>query len=511
MKKITLLALCATILCFHNNLYSQWVVGGNALPAGGGALGSNNNRPVIFETNNIERARLLNTSGFWGFGLIAPAAQVHINATAAGTNAFRVDVVGVARMIVASDGQVGIGTTIPDSRLHINSAAGENGLRVQINAATKLLVDNGGGVSVGSSSIPPANGLFVSGNLGVGISTPATKLHITGGVDASLAGNGFLVTGPTTGFNLVLDDNEIIARNNGAAATLTLNNNGGDVIIDGTNAGTNVGINTPSPSSDLHILHSNGFISNGLTIEDNFAAGLSWNIYSATTGELWLSTDGLQKGEFNGTSGAYTAVSDRKFKKDITSLDNVLDRVMKLNPRVYHFNKQQPNERKFMGMIAQEVQPIFPEAVYEHNGKNDGAEDFLTLDYSLFGVIAVKAIQEQQKTITTLEERIAKLESSLNAASSTKFPAGIDASSIMLEQNKPNPFNQATIIRYKIPSGANALINIYDANGAMVKTMRAPESGQAQINAGDLTAGTYTYSLVIDGKPLASKKMVMVK
>jgi hypothetical protein len=41
--------------------------------------------------------------------------------------------------------------------------------------------------------------------------------------------------------------------------------------------------------------------------------------------------------------------------------------------------------------------------------------------------------------------------------------------------------------------------------------MRAPENGQAQINAGDLKAGIYTYALLVDGKPLASKKMIMLK
>jgi hypothetical protein len=67
MKKITLFMLCIAIICFNNHLFSQWNVGGNVLPVGGGALGSNNNRPVIFETNNIERARLLNDQRLLGF------------------------------------------------------------------------------------------------------------------------------------------------------------------------------------------------------------------------------------------------------------------------------------------------------------------------------------------------------------------------------------------------------------------------------------------------------------
>ena len=119
-------------------------------------------------------------------------------------------------------------------------------------------------------------------------------------------------------------------------------------------------------------------------------------------------------------------------------------------------------------------------------------------------------MQEQQKLIATLEERIAKLESSLNAiTSNTKL--SYDASFVELEQNQPNPYNRTTTIRYKIPAGVNAQIIIYNSEGKLVKTMSATNNGQVQINAGELKAGTYTYSLVVDGKECASKKMVILK
>ena len=41
--------------------------------------------------------------------------------------------------------------------------------------------------------------------------------------------------------------------------------------------------------------------------------------------------------------------------------------------------------------------------------------------------------------------------------------------------------------------------------------MRATESGQVQINAYELKAGTYTYVLVVNGNATASKKMVLLK
>lgn len=51
------------------------------------------------------------------------------------------------------------------------------------------------------------------------------------GTDAELASGGYLVLGSPAGANVAIDNNEMMARNNGVAATLTLNNDGGDVNI----------------------------------------------------------------------------------------------------------------------------------------------------------------------------------------------------------------------------------------------------------------------------------------
>lgn len=162
MKITKLIILCSAMFYCTTGLFAQnWAIDGNPnadVPAGGGRLGTNGDRSVIFETNNTERGRLLNTSGFWGFGTSAPNAQVNIN-----------------------------------------SAAGIDALRVQVNGSSKLYVHNGGGVSIGTPSTPPGNGLLVSGSVGVGTSTPTVKLHVVNGADASPGGGGYIVSGFTSG------------------------------------------------------------------------------------------------------------------------------------------------------------------------------------------------------------------------------------------------------------------------------------------------------------------------
>lgn len=106
-----------------------------------------------------------------------------------------------------------------------------------------------------------------SGRVGIGLLDPKTKLHVTGGTDATAAGleSGYVVVGPTDGANLVLDDNELMARNAGAKSALHLQAEGGDLVVHTHQAGTAVvvkdaglvGIGTETPRVKLHV--ENGF------------------------------------------------------------------------------------------------------------------------------------------------------------------------------------------------------------------------------------------------------------
>ncbi|MBG9375174.1 tail fiber domain-containing protein [Panacibacter sp. DH6] len=525
MKKSLYLSL--VVLLAGTSSFSQWTVGGNNLPVGGGALGSNNNRPVIFETNNIERARLLSTSGFWGFGLVAPNAQVHINATAAGTNPFQIDVVNVARMIVNSNGQVGIGTTLPNTRLHINSDAGENPFRVQVAGLSKLYVDAGGGVSVGSSAIPPANGLYVSGNAGIGTTLPEGNLHVLRGSAGAVTANSnapLVIENSTNNYINLLTPS---ASERGILFGDNLNAADGGIIYVGTSNTlqfrTNGNITRMSLSDAGNLDIAGGTLSFGSveTLADAGANTISANstFVPSTDNVRDLGTSLLRWNEVWAVDGTINT-SDLRDKKNVEELKYGLKEIMQLRPVKFQWNSATASVSgdKF-GVIAQEIQKVLPQVVRDYEYKineETGAREKVPaarmgVMYADIIPVLIKGMQEQQKIINELQERLVKVESGSVAASSLNTSGLMASSSAVLEQNKPNPFNQSTTIRYSIPAGANGQINIYDATGVLVKTMRANNSGQVQVNAGELRSGSYTYSLLIDGKLIASKKMIMLQ
>lgn len=86
-----------------------------------------------------------------------------------------------------------------------------------------------------------------TGEIGVGISSPEIRLHVVGGTDVNATGGGFIQTGFSTGLNIGIDNNELQARNNSTAADMTINAQGGNVIIGNQVPGGNLGIGIGNP------------------------------------------------------------------------------------------------------------------------------------------------------------------------------------------------------------------------------------------------------------------------
>jgi len=164
------------------------------------------------------------------------------------------------------------------------------------------------------------------------------------------------------------------------------------------------------PTHELHIEHDNtsdGGAVAGLKLENAGTNRNWWALYTANSnGDLMLYFKDDFKGKFKATNGSYEAGSDRRLKTDIAPLEPVLSRVLALKPSSYRFKSSPQAETKSLGLIAQEVEPLFPELV-SSTGED---EDLKTLEYQGFSVLAIKAIQEQQALIEKLTARIEALE-----------------------------------------------------------------------------------------------------
>jgi hypothetical protein len=147
-----------------------------------------------------------------------------------------------------------------------------------------------------------------------------------------------------------------------------------------------------------------------LSLRHPGSINLKWGLYvSAIDSSLNFYSNGLLRSNIDRVTGVYTALSDRNRKKNILAMKGVLESVLQLPAYSYHYLDSKDTDRRVLGFMAQDVQQFFPELVYQRYDR-DITNPLLTMDYSGFGVIAIKAIQEQQKIIETQNEKIKSLE-----------------------------------------------------------------------------------------------------
>lgn len=252
-----------------------------------------------------------------------------------------------------------------------------------------------------------------------------------------------------------------------------------------------------------------------------------------------------------GYNGTLVNTSDKRLKANEEKFAYGLNEVLALSPIYYNYNGKAgtDSEQTHVGIYAQDLRKVAPELVAEfkyeeteievtENGQEievkenvkSSPQTYLNINESSIKYMLINAVKEQQEVIeaqdekiATLEERLAKIETALsNGTTATDInETDINHQSIelegrgaYLEQNQPNPFNNNTLINYYIPAdAANATVNVFDTNGQLIHSERIVQigTGQIQIKAGAITAGTYSYSLIVDGQILDTKRMVIVK
>lgn len=258
---------------------------------------------------------------------------------------------------------------------------------------------------------------------------------------------------------------------------------------------------------------------------------------------------------FNFNCDVYTTgiklSSDARFKRNVSKISNPLSMLKKLEGVSYNLSKKsvlntnslddrqnisfdtqnmsvkeardkgvfdalekqiELDSPKRIGFIAQDLQRVFPELV------ESDKSGYLSVDYIGLIPVIVEALKEQSAIIDAQSLKIKELERKLVESGSRSIPSNADgvnsSTNTFLYQNTPNPFTTTTEIRYFIPEiSKTASLYIFDMQGILIKSFALSSHGQGvvSIDGSELNAGMYIYSLIIDGKEIDTKRMILTQ
>lgn len=308
------------------------------------------------------------------------ASGTTLNVPAGGNFSYRTNV-----LAANTNGKVGIGTNNPSEALevasgHISMSYGDPYLKT--NADNKYIVLSGGSgwtptgrviVLRGSSAGYNAHGMEMyaggserltlrsSGNIGIGENNPSEKLVVKGNM---------LVKGTA-------DDGPDFNLKNSANNTWSLDAYG--------------------PTNSRFRIVTGGGASGGverMSILENGNVGIG---HGSPAYKLYVN------GTSAGTS-AFQNVSDERYKKNIELIDSAIERIMKIDGVYFDWrNDEFPKlnfvEKRDMGVIAQNIEKVFPEAVLEDDN------GYKSVAYSKLVAPLIEATKEQQREIKSLKKQ----------------------------------------------------------------------------------------------------------
>ena len=280
-------------------------------------------------------------------------------------------------------GNVGIGTTTPNTKLTVQTASNQNGivhtdgtkriatflggstcwfgtttphdLELMINNSPVIYLTSG---RVGINDVGPSNPLTVSGDanfngsVGIGTTSPTTSLAIAGANNFGTGGASIYLTNttPGTGRTYLLGSTTggLFQIGDVTAGLATR------VVVD---SGGNVGIGTTGPTQKLHVVG---------------------NIQAS--GSVFASCGTL-------------SCSDARFKTRIEPMRDALSLVERLRPVRFDWCREEFPDRQFgdqrqIGLIAQEVREVAPEVV------QDCGDGYLSVDYGRLTPVIVQAVKD---------------------------------------------------------------------------------------------------------------------
>lgn len=536
---------------------SNWTTTGNSgTSAGTNFVGTTDNVDFVVKTNNTEKMRV-SSGGNVGIGATAPINSLQVSKNIDVDGAVGVMSSGTIQSAVVSNasgfrsspataatgftlanlfhfravqGTIGAGSAITnqygfEAHSTLTGATNNYGFRGDIPAGT-----NRWNVYMSGTAKN-----YFAGEVGIGNNAPAVLLDLKGD---NVAYGGQL--------RIASSDVAQITFYNSGALTLNATNRLGDIYYNVSNSTLN--IENQSGNKYIILNQSGGNVGIGTTTPG----------YKLQVGNAGDGTEAR--------ANAWNNLSDSSSKTNVVTIHNALKKVLHLRGVTFNWIVC---GKPSIGFIAQEVETVLPsivstdtitglksldygkivpvivECIKQLDSTNtalaekDSIKDAKIQELETKDSILTLKSQNQDSIIASLQNQMNQLASlisdccnnngngngnghgnlstsesgdykSMPITNSTSVELK-DRNAIVLDQNAPNPFKEQTTIEYYLPDNVQrAQIIFLEQSGKLIKTVDLTEKGKGVLNifANDLSSGLYTYSLIVDGQTIETKKMI---
>ena len=333
------------------------------------------------------------------------------------------------RMRIDSNGNVGIGTTVPSDLLHIKAPSGATSisldnvagqyctLRFKNNGTNEwhIIKDSSNRFKMVETGVETRMTLYPGGNVGIGDESPDSHLEVS--ADGTTGGNVFTISsddGNDGDILTIKEDGNVGIGTTVPGAPLSFSSNVEEKIrLLGSQYGFGIHNYELDIFANQHVAFRDNSYSGSINAKIAVKGGLA-SYLNAGGGNVGIGTTNpghlleLSGGAYCDGTGDWITGSDINYKKDISDLtDYGLDEIMNLRP-VRYVHKADEAERVQLGLIAQEVKPVIPEVV-------DGEDGHMGIGYAKFVPVLINAIKELKAKNDVLEARNAEIMSRLEA------------------------------------------------------------------------------------------------